>query len=75
MEMFNAWISKKSTGFKNNIKITVFFFTIILGIVYVDVRWITCRYSECLSKVYPPKNIIQDKCNQDWCKSENQQCV
>ena len=43
----------------------------MLGIGYIDVRWIPFRCYECLRKIYNQWNRWQDNHNQYWQKSEN----
>ena len=72
---------EKYVGFKKNIKKhgLIFCYNIradnLLGIGYVYVRLIHFSCYACLSKMYSPWNISQDKYNQDQYKSENQNCV
>ena len=47
----------------------------MLGIGYVAVRHIPCRYSTCITKLDYPWNRRQDKHNQDQYKGENKICV
>ena len=47
----------------------------MLGIGYVNVRWIPCRCYSCLRKLASPWNTIQNNYNKDWKKGENQQCI
>ena len=68
--MFNIWISRKSVGFKKNIKNhgLVFDHNIredpMLVIGYVAVICIPCICYDCLRKMTSTCNIIQDKYNQ-----------
>ena len=63
-------INKKAVGFEKNIKNhgLLFHYNIaadnMLGVFYVAVIRISCRCSTCVSKLYSPWNIRQDKYNQ-----------
>ena len=57
-------IKEKAVDLKNNIKKhgLLFHYNIIadhlLGVGYVNVRWLPCIFLECLRKLFPPCNRI-----------------
>ena len=65
-------MDRKAVGFKNNINNNGLTFQnniragLMLVIGFVDSRQIPCSCSDCLRKMAPPCNIIQDNYNQVW---------
>ena len=73
-------IIKKVVVLKENIRNCGFFHYNIradplLSISYVVDRWISCSYSDYLSKMSSSGIRSQDKYNQVWYKGENKNCV
>ena len=80
--IFTTYIwRKKAVVLKNNIKKygLLFLYNIradtLLGIGYVDSRWVPYLYSKWLSKRDSPCNISQVNYNKYQYKVENQNCI